>query len=227
MFFLATCSILSTPSTSKVIVILFFPSGILTVLVFLSITTPVKKSIKRLGKLGYITIEKRKGLAGNFNIYKNLKHIENKDKSIKSATKHNKIVEKLKNKISNKNKKINDENKHDTTDNINTTKDSENRFMGNSTNKSNIDSHINVRLARSVTNVDNSNFAKKILSLANTEIVRETIKIFKRKRGKTPTFLVSLMIDEYCRRGSGFPRGMFNLLKNSLYMININSPSFL
>ena len=40
----------------------------------ISIST-VKRSIKRLEELEYISIEKRKGLAGNFNIYKKLKHL--------------------------------------------------------------------------------------------------------------------------------------------------------
>ena len=146
--------------------------------------TTVKKSIKRLAELGYIKIEKRKGLAGNFNIYKDLKHIEDTDKKItKETTKHSKTIEKLKNKISNKDKKVNNENKQDDTDNMDSTKDNKSSVTEHTHKKSNIDSHINVRLARSVTNVDNSSFAKKILSLANENIVREAIKIFKRKRG--------------------------------------------
>lgn len=182
--------------------------------------TTVKKSIKRLAELGYINIEKRKGLAGNFNIYKDLKHlkpIENKDKSTQKSTKHSKIVEKLKNKLSNKDKKVNEKNiENDDIANMDADKDAENNIEYSNHNKKHIDSHINIRLARSVTNVDNSSFAKKILSLANENVVREAIKIFKRKRGKTPTFLINLIIDEYCRRGSEFPRGMFNLLKNTL-----------
>lgn len=168
----------------------------------------VKKSIKRLEELGYIKIQKRKGLAGNFNIYKNLKHIVNINKK---AIKTKEIVKKLNDKVS-----YNDENKENDTNNISNDKDAKSDEIENNHNKNNIDSHINVSLARAVTNVDNSNFAKKILSLANTEIVRETIKIFKKKRGETPTFLISLMIDEYCRRGSNFPIGMFNLLKSAL-----------
>ena len=168
----------------------------------------VKKSIKRLEELGYIKIQKRKGLAGNFNIYKNLKHIVNINKK---AIKTKEIVKKLNDKVS-----YNDENKENDTNNISNDKDAKSDEIENNHNKNNIDSHINVSLARAVTNVDNSNFAKKILSLANTEVVRETIKIFKKKRGKTPTFLISLMIDEYCRRGSNFPIGMFNLLKSAL-----------
>lgn len=168
----------------------------------------VKKSIKRLEELGYIKIQKRKGLAGNFNIYKNLKHIVNINKK---AIKTKEIVKKLNDKVS-----YNDENKENDTNNISNDKDAKSDEIENNHNKNNIDSHINVSLARAVTNVDNSNFAKKILSLANTEVVRETIKIFKKKRGKTPTFLISLMIDEYCRRGSNFPIGMSNLLKSTL-----------
>lgn len=42
----------------------------------ISIST-VKRSIKRLSELGYIAIEKRKGLAGNFNIYKKLGSVLN------------------------------------------------------------------------------------------------------------------------------------------------------
>lgn len=173
----------------------------------------VKKSIKRLEELGYIKIQKRKGLAGNFNIYKNLKHIVNINKK---AIKTKEIVKKLNDKVSYKDEKVNDENKENDTNNISNDKDAKSDEIENNHNKNNIDSHINVSLARAVTNVDNSNFAKKILSLANTEVVRETIKIFKKKRGKTPTFLISLMIDEYCRRGSNFPIGMSNLLKSTL-----------
>ena len=173
----------------------------------------VKKSIKRLEELGYIKIQKRKGLAGNFNIYKNLKHIVNINKK---AIKTKEIVKKLNDKVFYKDEKVNDENKENDTNNISNDKDAKSDEIKNNHNKNNIDSYINVSLARAVTNVDNSNFAKKILSLANTEVVRETIKIFKKKRGKTPTFLISLMIDEYCRRGSNFPIGMSNLLKSTL-----------
>lgn len=173
----------------------------------------VKKSIKRLEELRYIKIQKRKGLAGNFNIYKNLKHIVNINKK---AIKTKEIVKKLNDKVFYKDEKVNDENKENDTNNISNDKDAKSDEIENNHNKNNIDSHINVSLARAVTNVDNSNFAKKILSLANTEVVRETIKIFKKKRGKTPTFLISLMIDEYCRRGSNFPIGMSNLLKSTL-----------
>ncbi|MDO4536319.1 MAG: helix-turn-helix domain-containing protein [Clostridium perfringens] len=165
----------------------------------------VKKSIKNLAKLNYIVIEKRKGLAGNFNVYKKLKHIMSNitKKAKRQDLSHNSTIKDIKNKLFNKTK-INNKDM-----NI------EEEYIGE-----NIDSHINVRLARSVTNVDNSSFAKKILSLANENIVREAIKIFKRKRGKTPTFLINLIIDEYCRRKIDFPLGMFNLLKSRLMIFS-------
>mgnify|MGYP006940583387 CR=1 FL=1 len=71
-------------------------------------TATVKKSIKRLEELGYIKIQKRKGLAGNFNIYKNLKHIVNINKK---AIKTKEIVKKLNDKVFYKDEKVNDENK--------------------------------------------------------------------------------------------------------------------
>lgn len=164
----------------------------------------VKKSIKNLAKLNYIVIEKRKGLAGNFNVYKKLKHIISNiiKKAKRNDLPHNNDIKNIKNKLFNKTKANNKD------------MNVEEEYLDTG-----IDSHINVRLARSVTNVDNSNFAKKILSLANESIVREAIKMFKKKRGKTPTFLISLLIDEYYRRKIEFPSGMFNLLKGSVLII--------
>lgn len=167
----------------------------------------VKKSIKNLAELNYIVIEKRKGLAGNFNVYKKLKHIMSNitKKAIRKDLSQNKSIKSIKNKLFNRIKANNK--------NINEEEQIDNSPYGN------INSHINVRLARSVANVDNSNFAKKILSLANENIVRESIKIFKKKKGKSPTFLISLLVDEYYRREIEFPRGMFNLLKGSVLII--------
>lgn len=57
----------------------------------ISIAT-VKRSIKRLVELGYMVIEKRKSMAGNYNTYKNFKYLIN---GIVKATKKaiNKVVE--------------------------------------------------------------------------------------------------------------------------------------
>lgn len=52
--------------------------------------TTVKKGIKRLSELGYITIEKKKNInRGNFNIYKNLKHLIGKVVKAKAKTNSN------------------------------------------------------------------------------------------------------------------------------------------
>ena len=117
----------------------------------ISIST-VKRSIKRLEELEYISIEKRKGLAGNFNIYKKLKHlitttvVNKKDKTPKVGV------------DSNGEKPLNGQiSVEEALENI----EEEPRVQGK---QASIDNHNNVRMARAVTNVDNSNFAKKILS---------------------------------------------------------------
>ena len=170
----------------------------------------VKKLIKNLAKLNYIVIEKRKGLSGNFNVYKSLRHIisniTNK-KAKRNDLPHNNTIKDIKNKLFNKIKANNKD------------MNIEEEYIDNLTNEKKINSNINVRLDRSVTNDDNSNFAKKILSLANENIVRETIKIFRKKRGKSSTFLISLLVDEYYRRKIDFPSGMFNILKGSVLII--------
>lgn len=167
----------------------------------ISIST-VKRSIKRLAELGYIVIEKRKGIAGNFNIYKRLKHLVDKVVSKKKASSKVGVdsdgnipldgqinLEDILNKCE-------DEEVEETTTEINV-----------------LDNNTNVRLARSVTNVDNSGFAKKVLSLANADLVRAAIREFKKKRGKTPTFLIKLLVDQYYKNEVNLSQALINLLK--------------
>lgn len=173
----------------------------------ISIST-VKRSIKRLEELKYISIEKRKGLAGNFNIYKKLKHIitakviNKKDKALKVGV------------DSNGNKPLDGQiSVEEALQNIK----EERRVQS----KKSIDNHNNVRMARAVTNIDNSNFAKKILSIADEELVREAIRNFKKKRGKNATFLIQMLVDEYYKNKIKFSFGMLNLLKKGLKFQNI------
>ena len=178
----------------------------------ISIST-VKRSIKRLEELEYISIEKRKGLAGNFNIYKKLKHlittkvINKKDKATKVGVDSNgekplngqiSVEEALQN--------IEEETK------VQSKQDS-------------IDNHNNVRMARAVTNIDNSNFAKKILTLADEELLREAIRNFKKRRGRNATFLIQMLVDEYYKAGIKFSQGMLNLLRKGLKFQNIEQVS--
>lgn len=178
----------------------------------ISIST-VKRSIKRLEELEYISIEKRKGLAGNFNIYKKLKHlittkvINKKDKTPKVGIDSNgekplngqiSVEEALQN--------IEEESKVQSTQNS-------------------IDNHNNVRMARAVTNIDNSNFAKKILSMADEELVREAIRNFKKRRGRNATFLIQMLVDEYYKARIKFSQGMLNLLRKGLKFQNIEQVS--
>ena len=179
----------------------------------ISIST-VKRSIKKLSELGYIAIEKRKGLAGNFNIYKKLKHLieakvtNKKDKALKVGVDSNgekplngqiSVEEALQN--------IEEESK------VKSKQDS-------------IDNHNNVRMARAVTNIDNSNFAKKILSMADEELLREAIRNFKKRRGRNATFLIQMLVDEYYKAGIKFSQGMLNLLKKGLKFQNIEQVSY-
>ena len=173
----------------------------------ISIST-VKRSIKRLEELEYISIEKRKGLAGNFNIYKKLKHlittkvINKKDKTPKVGI------------DSNGEKPLNGQiSVEEALENI----EEEPRVQSK---QASIDNHNNVRMARAVTNIDNSNFAKKILTIADEELLREAIRNFKKRRGRNATFLIQMLVDEYYKAGIKFSQGMLNLLRKGLKFQN-------
>lgn len=167
----------------------------------ISIST-VKRSIKRLAELGYIVIEKRKGLAGNFNIYKKLKHlianIVTKKKAPKTGI---------------------DSNGEKPIDGQISVEEGLEEIEEGTIEINSLDNDSNVRLARSVTNIDNSGFAKKVISLADKELVRAAIKDFKNKRGKTPTFLVKLLIDQYYKNELNLSRPLINLLKKDYLVL--------
>lgn len=178
----------------------------------ISIST-VKRSIKRLEELEYISIEKRKGLAGNFNIYKKLKHIittkviNKKDKDPKVGV------------DSNGEKSLNGQiSVEEALQNI----EEEPKVQSK---QDSIDNHNNVRMARAVTNIDNSNFAKKILTLADEELLREAIRNFKKRRGRNATFLIQMLVDEYYKAEIKFSQGMLNLLRKGLKFQNIEQVS--
>lgn len=61
----------------------------------------VKRSIKRLVELGYMIIEKKKSVAGNYNTYKELKHLI---KNVADTTK--KVVKNVVNKVVNERKPV-------------------------------------------------------------------------------------------------------------------------
>lgn len=178
----------------------------------ISIST-VKRSIKRLEELEYISIEKRKGLAGNFNIYKKLKHlittkvINKKDKAPKVGI------------DSNGEKSLNGQiSVEEALENV----EEEPRVQSK---QDSIDNHNNVRMARAVTNIDNSNFAKKILSMADEELLREAIRNFKKRRGRNATFLIQMLVDEYYKAEIKFSQAMLNLLRKGLKFQNIEQVS--
>ena len=167
----------------------------------ISIST-VKRSIKKLQQLGYIVIEKRKGLAGNFNIYKKLKHLINKVVAKKNVSKIGV-----------------DSNGEIPIDGQVTIEEALQEVEENVVEINSLDNNSNVRLARSVTNIDNSGFAKKVISLADKELVRAAIKDFRKKRGKTSTFLIKLLVDNYYKAGVNLSKPLLNLLKKDYIII--------
>ncbi|CAM2079739.1 MAG: helix-turn-helix domain-containing protein [uncultured Clostridium sp.] len=161
----------------------------------MSVST-VKRCIKKLQELGYVEISKRKGLAGNFNIYRKLKHL---------IVRNNKGAETPAEATI-----INEENAGNSFEGGHVVADHR------SEEQKELDNNINVRLARSVTNIDKSNFAKTILSMADEELVREAIRNFKFKNGKSGTFLISILVDEYFKASMKFPVKMLNMLRKGL-----------
>ena len=154
----------------------------------------VKRAIKKLENLEYVSVEKRKGLSGNFNIYKDMKHFINnivKDKEVTTEEDINQEV-------------------------IAIEKSNEEDVAPIETTGNKINNHPNVRLARSVTNIDKSKFAKTVLTMCDEEIVREAIRNFKTKKGKSATFLIQLVVDEYFKANVNFSNRLLNLLKSGL-----------
>ena len=159
----------------------------------------VKRCIKKLQDLGYIEVSKRKGLAGNFNIYKKLKHLIVRNNKCAETPAEATII----NEENADKSEINFEGGQEVVDH-------------RSEVQKELDNNINVRLARSVTNIDKSNFAKTILSMADEELVREAIRNFKAKKGKSATFLISILVDEYFKASMKFPVKMLNMLRKGL-----------
>lgn len=176
----------------------------------------VKKSIKRLAELNYISIEKRKGASGNYNIYKRLKHlIESKIKQVKKEPKEKKEEKRKIGVDSDGNIPV--EGQICLEDILSKCEEEEvEEITQQDKAQSKIDNHENVRLARSATNIDNSKFAKKVLSLSDTYLVREAIKNFKKKKGKSATFLIQLLVDEYFRNRVELSKCLVNLLSKGL-----------
>ena len=176
----------------------------------MSVST-VKRCIKKLQDLGYVEVSKRKGLAGNFNIYKKLKHlIVRNNKGAKTPTEATIINEENAEKV-----ETNFEGNY--VDCRGNEKNSDCSYIDHrSEEQKELDNNVNVRLARSVTNIDKSNFAKTILSMADEELVREAIRNFKAKKGKSATFLISILVDEYFKASMKFPVKMLNMLRKGL-----------
>lgn len=220
----------------------------------------VKRSIKKLEKLGYIEISKRKSISGNNNLYRNLKHLitsKIKDAAVRKVEKDKNTKEERTKENNNINIEENNNNMAESetsnadhevsnagNENINSNKidnnTSTNNYKGNFDKNNKINNNINgskivssknldnnrlVRMARGVTNIDKSNFAKTVISMSDEHLLREAIKIFKKKKGKNSTFLIKLLVDEYYRYQVNFTKPMLNLLRSGLKDPLIVQPS--
>lgn len=82
-----------------------------------------------------------------------------------------------------------------------------------------IDNHKNVRLVRSIVDIDKSNIDKEILSMADETLVRNVVNIFKgksfkktKKRFFTAKTIRNLLVEEYYNNKMDFPAIMLKKL---------------
>lgn len=187
----------------------------------------VKRAVKKLEKIGYLTIEKKQGVAGNFNVYKNFKHLVTRaEAELKAENEKNRSKEEIKVEVKEeaKSKIINHsaerleqtEASREVIPPQNSEAAADKTLTKTEIKQKEIDNNSNVRMARAVTDIDKSNFAKTVLSIADETLVREAIRNFKNKKGKNATFLITILVDEYFKNSIQFPTKMFNLLKKGL-----------
>ena len=62
-------------------------------------------------------------------------------------------------------------------------------------------------------------FAKKAISLANKDLLRQALRDFKIKGGRSSTFLIKLLVDQYYKSGISLCKSLFNLLKRDYVVV--------
>lgn len=152
----------------------------------ISIST-IRRSMKNLVSLGYMVIEKAKGVSGNHNTYKKFKYLVAKViQEVKTDYKalFNKITSKA-------------------------------RGVDNNTNSSNFYNKENVEVETKPYKKDHENKIsiclkhgirltykqEKVLGCFNLDLLKEALKIFKKKQGKSFNFLINLYYDVCARYG--------------------------
>ena len=141
----------------------------------MSVST-INRSIKKLVKLEFITITKKKSVLGNFNTYTNLKHlIGTKEENKVPTKKEPKIVSDCKEKgIQLEIPKV----------------DEEVQELSEYTKEHQAKISLVLKYVKSLTEKQQS-----IIAEMELETLRQAIRLFKKKRGRVFTFLMNLYLD--------------------------------
>ena len=149
----------------------------------ISIST-IRRGVKNLVFLGYMVIEKAKGVSGNHNTYKKFKYlVEKVIKEVKTDYKA------LFNKITSKVKSV------DSNDSLNDYYDEE---VKTKPYKKDHENKISMCLKHGIKITYKQ---EKLLGCFNLELLKEALKVFKKKQGKSFSFLINLYYDVCARYG--------------------------
>jgi predicted transcriptional regulator len=147
----------------------------------ISIST-IRRSIKHLVFLGYMAIEKVKGVSGNHNTYKRFKYLVKK--AIKEVkTSYNDLF----NKIRNDSKSV---------DNISSLNDYCNEDVETKPYKKDHENKISLCLKYGIKLTYKQ---EKLLGCFNLDLLRNALKVFKKKNGRNFSFLIDLYYDVCAR----------------------------
>ena len=171
----------------------------------------IKRIIKKLAEIGYITISKRKGKAGNYNAYSNIRYMISKVIKKKSKKENDVRSKEIEEKEEDKrNKGFTVAGKLIGCNVINKEEGEEENRIDN---KDKINNHPNVRLAREATDIDSNYVAKIAFYMADEEMAREAVREFKYKNGRSATFLLDKLIDAYFEYGIKMSDKMINFIQ--------------
>lgn len=149
----------------------------------ISIST-IRRGVKNLVSLGYMVIEKAKGVSGNHNTYKKFKYlVERVIKEIKTD------YEALFNEITSKSKSV---------DNNSDLNDYYNEEVEIKSYKKDHENKISICLKHGIKLTYKQ---EKLLACFNLDLLKEALKVFKKKQGESFSFLINLYYDVCARYG--------------------------
>lgn len=174
--------------------------------------TTVKKSIKKLNKLGYMKIEKQNKKIGNYNKYCEFKYIipdKNKISNINVVTNIDSNIE--------SNYKVLESQSY--VDAIGNDEEKVEILSVAERRQKDIDNNSCVRITRKYTNIDSSKFAKELISKLDESLVRKGCSSFKNKlelgklKENCASNLLKECIDTYLKETVDLPKVVFNKYK--------------